>query len=85
MVLGGSLIGQFVEGNLISPQLVGESVGLHTVALIFALPAFGCVFGFVGILVAVPLAATIGVLPRFPIHRCLQKFALSRPLGLTTI
>src|SRR3984893_738973 len=51
------LVGQFVEGNVISPKLVGERVGLHPVWLIFAMFAFGYLFGFVGLLVAVPLAA----------------------------
>jgi predicted PurR-regulated permease PerM len=69
MVLGIFLIGQFVEGNVLAPKLVGESVGLHPVWLIFALLAFGYLFGFVGLLVAVPLAATIGVLVRFALQR----------------
>ncbi len=69
MVLGIFLVGQFVEGNLLAPKLVGESVGLHPVWLIFALLAFGYLFGFVGLLVAVPLAATIGVLVRFAFRR----------------
>ncbi len=69
MVLGVFLVGQFLEGNLLAPKLVGESVGLHPVWLIFALLAFGYLFGFVGLLVAVPLAATIGVLLRFALHR----------------
>ena len=69
MVLGVFLVGQFVEGNLLAPKLVGESVGLHPVWLIFALLAFGYLFGFVGLLVAVPLAATIGVLVRFALQR----------------
>jgi len=73
MVLGVFLIGQFVEGNILSPQLVGESVGLHPVWLIFALLAFGYLFGFVGLLVAVPLAATIGVLSRFALRRYLKS------------
>jgi len=68
-VLGIFLVGQFFEGNVLSPKLVGESVGLHPVWLIFALLAFGYVFGFVGLLVAVPLAATIGVLARFALER----------------
>ena len=68
-VLGIFLVGQFLEGNLLSPKLVGESVGLHPVWLIFALLAFGYLFGFVGLLVAVPLAATIGVLMRFALQR----------------
>ena len=64
-VLAVFVAGQFIEGNILSPKLVGESVGLHPVWLIFALLAFGYLFGFVGLLVAVPLAATIGVLARF--------------------
>ena len=73
IVLGIFLVGQFVEGNVLSPKLVGESVGLHPVWLIFALLAFGYLFGFVGLLVAVPLAATIGVLARFALRRYLQS------------
>jgi len=69
MVLAIFLVGQFLEGNLLAPKLVGESVGLHPVWLIFALLAFGYLFGFVGLLVAVPLAATIGVLVRFALQR----------------
>ena len=61
--------GQFVEGNILTPKLVGNSVGLHPVWLLFALSAFGAVFGFVGLLVAVPLAAAIGVLVRFAIEQ----------------
>jgi len=73
MVLGIFLVGQFLEGNVLSPKLVGESVGLHPVWLIFALLAFGYLFGFVGLLVAVPLAATIGVLCRFALRRYLHS------------
>lgn len=67
------LFGQFLEGNVLSPKLVGESVGLHPVWVIFALLAFGYLFGFVGLLVAVPLAATIGVLARFALKRYLAS------------
>ena len=73
IVLGIFLVGQFVEGNVLAPKLVGESVGIHPVWLIFALLAFGYLFGFVGLLVAVPLAATIGVLARFALRRYLQS------------
>ncbi len=73
IVLGIFLVGQFFEGNLLSPKLVGESVGLHPVWVIFALLAFGYLFGFVGLLVAVPMAATIGVLARFALHRYRQS------------
>jgi predicted PurR-regulated permease PerM len=62
-------VGQFVEGNILTPRLVGKSVGLHPVWLLFALSAFGTVFGFVGMLIAVPVAASIGVLTRFGIER----------------
>ena len=73
IVLGVFLVGQFLEGNVLSPKLVGESVGLHPVWVIFALLAFGYLFGFVGLLVAVPLAATIGVLCRFALRRYLES------------
>jgi predicted PurR-regulated permease PerM len=71
VVLGIFLVGQFVEGNILAPKLVGESVGLHPVWLMFAMFAFGYVFGFVGLLVAVPLAAAIGVLLRFGMRQYL--------------
>lgn len=60
-------IGQAVEGNVLSPKLVGGSVGLHPVWLMFSLSAFGALFGFAGLLVAVPAAAVIGVFLRFSI------------------
>ena len=58
------LVGQFLEGNVISPKLVGGSIGLHPVWLMFALFAFGELFGFTGLLIAVPAAAALGVLAR---------------------
>lgn len=73
LVLGIFLVGQFLEGNVLSPKLVGESTGLHPVWVIFALLAFGYLFGFVGLMVAVPLAATIGVLARFALRRYLES------------
>jgi predicted PurR-regulated permease PerM len=67
-VIGGIfVVGQFLEGNVFTPKLVGDSVGLHPVWLLFALSAFGAIFGFLGLLVAVPVAAAIGVLARFGI------------------
>ncbi len=65
--------GQFVEGNILTPKLVGDSVGLHPVWLIFALSAFGALFGFVGLLVAVPVAAAIGVIIRYAIAQYRQS------------
>ncbi|MFW2542058.1 AI-2E family transporter [Primorskyibacter sp. 2E107] len=61
--------GQFIEGNILTPRMVGQSVGLHPVWLLLALSVFGSLFGFVGMLVAVPLAAAIGVLMRFATHQ----------------
>ena len=65
--------GQFIEGNILQPNLVGKSVGLHPVWLMFALFAFGALFGFVGLLVAVPAAAAVGVLVRFALSRYLDS------------
>lgn len=59
--------GQFLEGNILTPKLVGDSVGLHPVWLLFALSAFGSIYGFVGMLVAVPVAAALGVVARFAV------------------
>jgi len=66
-------VGQFIEGNILSPKLVGKSVGLHPVWLMFSLFAFGALFGFVGLLIAVPAAAAIAVLVRFAIARYLES------------
>lgn len=66
-------VGQFIEGNILQPRLVGKSVGLHPVWLMFALFAFGALFGFVGLLVAVPAAAAVAVLVRFAISRYLES------------
>ncbi|MGA7486361.1 MAG: AI-2E family transporter [Xanthobacteraceae bacterium] len=74
IVVAVFLTGQFVEGNVVTPKFVGERVGLHPVWLIFAMFAFGYLFGFVGLLVAVPLAAAIAVLLRFGFR---QYFASS--------
>ena len=64
MALGVVVCGQFLEAYVISPRLVGKSIGLHPVWLMFALLAFGQLFGFVGLVVAVPTAAAIGVIAR---------------------
>jgi predicted PurR-regulated permease PerM len=63
--------GQVMEGNFLTPKLVGDRVGLHPVWIIFALLSGGALFGFVGLLLAVPVAASIGVLVRFGIGRYL--------------
>ena len=69
MSMGVIAVGQFLEGNVLTPRLVGASVGLHPVWLMFALFAFGSLFGFTGLILAVPLAAVLGVLIRFAIGR----------------
>lgn len=74
LVIGGIFAaGQFIEGNVLQPRLMGHHVQLHPVWLMFALLAFGSLFGFVGMLVAVPAAACIGVLVRFSIEQYLKS------------
>lgn len=66
------LAGQAIEGNVLTPWLVGGSVRLHPVMLMFALSAFGTLFGFVGLMIAVPVAAAFGVLARFALAQYLE-------------
>ncbi len=66
-------IGQFIEGNFLTPKLVGDRVGLHPVWVMFGLFAGGALFGFVGMLIAVPVCAVIGVLTRFALDRYRQS------------
>jgi predicted PurR-regulated permease PerM len=73
MVAGVFLIGQVLEGYVLSPKLVGAKVGLHPVWLMFALIAFGYLFGFLGLLIAIPVAAAIGVLARFALRQYLAS------------
>jgi predicted PurR-regulated permease PerM len=73
LVLAVFAVGQFIEGNILAPKLVGETVGLHPVWLMFALLAAGSLFGFLGLLLAVPIAAAIGVLVRFALSRYLAS------------
>jgi predicted PurR-regulated permease PerM len=74
-------VGSILEGYVLQPWLVGDRVGLHPVWIIFALLAGGVIFGFVGILLAVPVTAVIGVLCRFGLSRYLAS-ALYAPPGL---
>ena len=60
---------QIVEGNYLQPKIVGHHVGLHPVWLLLALSVFGALFGFVGLVMAVPLAAALGVIGRFLTQR----------------
>ncbi|MCE1235746.1 MAG: AI-2E family transporter [Hyphomicrobiales bacterium] len=66
-------VGQGIEGWVLTPNWVGRSVGLHPVWLLFSLFAFGSLFGFVGMLVAVPTAASIGVLARYALEQYLAS------------
>jgi predicted PurR-regulated permease PerM len=65
LVAGVFALGQFIEGNLISPRIVGDRIHLHPVWIIFAVLAGTVLFGFLGTLLAVPVAGVIGVLVRF--------------------
>jgi predicted PurR-regulated permease PerM len=73
IVLGIAVVGQVLESYVLAPRLVGAKIGLHPVWLIFALLAFGYLFGIVGLLVAIPLAAAIGVLARFGLRQYLAS------------
>jgi predicted PurR-regulated permease PerM len=73
LVAGIFVVGQTAESYFLTPKLVGEKVGLHPVWLIFALMAGGALFGFTGVLLAIPVAAVIGVLVRFSLTRYLES------------
>ncbi len=69
LVLGVFAIGQTLEGMVLTPLLVGDRIGLHPVAVIFAVLAGGQLFGFLGILLALPVASVVMVLLRFAHER----------------
>jgi predicted PurR-regulated permease PerM len=73
VVAGIFFLGQAVEGNFLTPKLVGDRIGLHPVWVIFALLAGASLFGFVGVLLAVPVAAALGVLVRFALCQYLDS------------
>lgn len=62
-------VGQFLEGNVLYPKLVGSSIGINPVWLMFSLFAFALLFGFVGLLLAVPLSAIAAVLTRYAVRK----------------
>lgn len=72
-VFGVFVLGQIMEGYFITPKLVGEKVGLHPVWIIFGMLSGAALFGFVGILLAVPVTAVIGVLIRFALQHYLNS------------
>ncbi|MEN7341590.1 MAG: AI-2E family transporter [Pseudomonadota bacterium] len=67
------IVAQFIEGSILTPKLVGDRIGLHPVLVIFAVMAFGQLFGFFGVLLALPAAAVIAVLVRFLYDRYLKE------------
>jgi len=67
------VVGHLIEGNILAPRLVGDKIGLHPVWVIFALLAGGALFGFLGILLALPVAAVVGVLIRFGTQQYLRS------------
>ena len=71
-------IAQFIEGSVLTPKLVGDKIGLHPVIVIFAVAAGGQLFGFFGILLALPAAAVLSVLVRFAYHRYLKEHPEAR-------
>jgi predicted PurR-regulated permease PerM len=73
MVLLVFAVGQTAEGMYLTPKLVGDRIGLHPVTVIFAVLAGGQLFGFLGILLALPIAAAINVLVRNLLHRYRQS------------
>lgn len=73
VVLGVYVVGQFLEANVLYPNLVGQSININAVWLMFALFAFGLLFGFVGLLLAVPLTAIAGVLTRYGVRKYQQS------------
>lgn len=73
LVGGYFVLGQMLEGYFLTPKLVGEKVGLHPLWVIFGMLAGGTLFGFVGILLAVPITAVIGVLMRFAVSQYLES------------
>jgi len=73
VIFGIYMLGQFLEGNVLYPKLVGSTIGVHPVWLMFALFAFALIFGFVGVLLAVPLIAIAGVLTRYGVDKYKQS------------
>ena len=65
IIAGIFILGQILEGYILTPKFIGEAVGLHPVWVIFSLLAGGALFGFLGVLLALPMAAIVGVLFRF--------------------
>ncbi len=72
-VIATFTVAQLIEGSFLTPKLVGDRIGLHPVLVIFAVIAGGQLFGFFGILLALPAAAVLSVLIRFAYNRYLKE------------
>lgn len=73
MVLAVFAVGQFLEGNFIAPKLIGDKVGLHPVWIIFGMLVGASLLGLLGVLLAIPITATLGVLIRFGLEQYKQS------------
>jgi predicted PurR-regulated permease PerM len=73
MIAGVYLGGMVLEGSVLTPRLVGGQVGLHPLWIIFGMLCGATLFGFVGVLIAVPVTSILGVLVRFAISRYLES------------
>ncbi|MDF1721138.1 MAG: AI-2E family transporter [Minwuia sp.] len=73
IVVGIYAVGQVAEGYFLTPNLVGDRIGLHPVWVMFGVLAGGVLFGFVGMLLALPVSAVIGVVARFGLEQYLQS------------
>ncbi len=83
IIVGILLAGEALESAILSPYIIGSEVGLHPVWVIFALMAFSYLFGFLGLLVAVPVSAAIGVLVRFALRSYLESSIYRGEVDLT--
>jgi hypothetical protein len=81
LVLGVFVIGHLIEGYVLVPKLVGDKIGLHPVAVIFAILAGGELFGFLGVLLALPVAAVVMVVLRW-VH---ERYTASTLYGAATV
>jgi predicted PurR-regulated permease PerM len=72
-VFGVFLLTQAIEGGVLTPKLIGEKVGLHPVWVLFAVFAGATLMGFVGVFIAVPVAAVVAVVGRYGLERYLQS------------
>lgn len=79
ITLGIYMVGQVLESQILTPKIVGDKVGLHPLWMLFAMLSGAALFGFVGVLLAVPVAAVLGVLVRFALgHYKASAYYLGR-------